>query len=618
VGQRGRHDSSLCNNDDCRYRSLYEGTQTSLADMSAKQSSALRSLTVVKRRVSDLLKQHFPSEHARAERSLAGRLADAEDEVLMTYLEELVGGAISPLDHPMRTAPLGTDLLREALRMAGYPIGEGDDLAAWAASVNKHQARVDQHRASAGTVPTGVVGAGGVGERWEQLGDVDGELADSGSGPGDDSVGGAAALDELFGDEGADPIGDGGDGGSQLAALDELFGDEGADPIGDGGDGGSQLAALDDLFGDEEAVGGVLLASDGGGSALDELFGDDVTGSLDELFGDGSFGGYTGQGRSGDDPMGAEPVEASAAALDELFGDEVAVGGIDTGQAGGGLSVGGGRVDAAPVSAEALTIPIRPEVIPAGRARRQTRTPRRRAAGPDPRRDLDDEGVDVEVGTDVAGRIEAAVAIPRPVFSSELVGVAGSQEVLDSWMQDMYDLGARAPVRFVTAKTRHRFLGTLVLPDGDLREAAVEFDHTWWAQVMTRYHGSSLYELAVLLSRVGEQVQSSDLSDTCARFRLDTPRGLVGALVHLGGGLEVGSSGRDELASAIDQFSRERFTLMAVMNIHAGQPAMDTLVGAVREIAEDVRWSPAYPVIATNTWEWAANSGRTSTLVLGG
>ena len=590
MGQPERHDSSLCGNPDCRYRSLYEGTQTSLADMSAKQSSALRSLTALKRRVSDLVKQHFPNEHARAERSLVGRLADAEDEVLMTYLEDLVSSAISPLESPRRTAPLGADLLREALRMAGYPITDDDDLAAWAAAVSRHQARVDHARAQATGAPPGVVGSGGPGADWERLIDD--------TGPGTGSSGSVAAVGEdpfsvpakpdgsthaEFDDEG-EPEGAGVD-------LDALFSGDGPGaserpgvgaPVRDLPDTRTVDSDLDDLFGD---------GPDGrvGAGAPD----------LDDLFGDGPAVPDDGN------------VSNGSPDLDDLFGDGPAV--PDDGNVSSGAPAGAG-----PVSAEALTIPIRPELVATGRTKRTTRTPRRRADRPDPRRDLDDGDDAIAVEADVAVRIESAVAIPRPVFSSELVAVAGSQEVLDGWMQDMYDLGAQAPVRFVIAKTRHRFLGTLVLPDGALREAAVEFDNSWWAQVMSRYHGSALYELAVLLSRVGDQVQSSELSDTCAQFRLDTPRGLVGAVVHLGGGLEQGSVGRTELAAAIDGFRRERFTLMAVLNIHAGQPAMDALVSAVRETAEDARWTPAYPVIATNTWEWAANSGRTSTLVLGG
>ena len=590
MGQPERHDSSLCGNPDCRYRSLYEGTQTSLADMSAKQSSALRSLTALKRRVSDLVKQHFPNEHARAERSLVGRLADAEDEVLMTYLEDLVSSAISPLESPRRTAPLGADLLREALRMAGYPITDDDDLAAWAAAVSRHQARVDHARAQATGAPPGVVGSGGPGADWERLIDD--------TGPGTGSSGSVAAVGEDPFSVPAKPD------GSTHAEFD----DEG-EPEGAGVD-------LDALFSGD---GPGASERPGVGAPVRDLPDTrTVDSDLDDLFGDGPDGRVGAGSPDLDDLFGDGPavpddghVSNGSPDLDDLFGDGPAV--PDDGNVSSGAPAGAG-----PVSAEALTIPIRPELVATGRTKRTTRTPRRRADRPDPRRDLDDGDDAIAVEADVAVRIESAVAIPRPVFSSELVAVAGSQEVLDGWMQDMYDLGAQAPVRFVIAKTRHRFLGTLVLPDGALREAAVEFDNSWWAQVMSRYHGSALYELAVLLSRVGDQVQSSELSDTCAQFRLDTPRGLVGAVVHLGGGLEQGSVGRTELAAAIDGFRRERFTLMAVLNIHAGQPAMDALVSAVRETAEDARWTPAYPVIATNTWEWAANSGRTSTLVLGG
>lgn len=655
-----------CPDEACRYRQLYEGTQTSLRDMAAKQAAALQSLNLVKRRISDLIKQHFPDEHSRVERRLGHRFTDASDEVILTYLEQLVGAAISPLPGtPVAADPGGADLLRAALRRAGYPVGDDADLSAWASIVDRtapphpttptdRGRRAAEPTAEPGpttsstsaelddlfTPPTGTAApapaaTGGPPSTPDDGKGLDGLFGDTPSSqdppppdaaPAPAPTGDAAGLEDLFdtppSPEQPTQATATGDADGDGLDFEDLFGDDTGStttqdtpPAAQTGPGAGGLD-LEDLFGDDTATASPAQASSGGG--LDDDPADPAplgTSTLEDLFG-------------GDNPTTAT-AEAPATGLEDLFGsDDGTHGGTGGTPASPDVTEQPGPGDepapgdggwSAPPDAESLTVPIRPELVQTrSRNKRKPRKPRTRASRPDPNRDLDTGEDAPSVAPDLSSRIAAAVAIPRPMFSSDLVSVAGDRETLDAWSQEMLNLGAAAPVRFVGAKARHRTLGPLVLPHGDLRAAATEFDSSWWAQAMDRYHGSALYELAVLLSRVGDQVQATDLWDTAARFRLDTPRGLVGLVVHLSGGLGPDDLGRTQLDEALSGFSRERFTLVAVLNVVAKPAELDQLAEAVTEIAEQRQWRPAYPVVATHTWEWAANSGRTARLVLGG
>jgi len=212
----------------------------------------------------------------------------------------------------------------------------------------------------------------------------------------------------------------------------------------------------------------------------------------------------------------------------------------------------------------------------------------------------------------------ASVAMPRPVFVSDLAAVAGSRELVEEWEAEMRDQRTGAPVRFIAGKARHRRRGSLVIPHGALREASKEFASSWWSQCINRdsYRGTKLYELAVLLHQVGAEVITSEFHDDLALLRVNEERGLVGIVVQLTDDLGPNSTAGETLSAALATLVRERLGLVAVLSINAEWEP--TISQAVLAMAETHKWVPNAPVVYSTTWEWADDSGSTAKMLLGG
>jgi hypothetical protein len=233
---------------------------------------------------------------------------------------------------------------------------------------------------------------------------------------------------------------------------------------------------------------------------------------------------------------------------------------------------------------------------------------------------------DMPTGADTAATVTpvavesilAAVAIPRPVFITDLESVAGGTGAVAGWERDMRALKTQAPVRLIGGKPRHRALGSLVLPHGELATAAQEFTRSWWAACMGEYSGGTLYEIAVLLRRNGNDVTSADFKKTVAVLRLNTPRGLVGLIIVTGKDLEPGSETMSGLGDALEVLLRERLSLVGVLSTTADRSDEDAITAGV-ELAGVQRDLPVTtPVVFSRTWEWGDNTSSTMKLLLGG
>lgn len=460
-------------------------------------------------------------------------------------------------------------------------------------------------------------------------------------------------LDDLFDDHssGSDtsgaPTGNRG-GWAPASDVDDLFDDADAQPPAELGDLFADSGTSDDNQPNQPADFG----------DLDELFIDTTDadhrqdpGSLADIFADPNPDSATGGAGTGapagnlDDLFGdPDPDEGRTglADLDDLFGDTPTPGAADAAAPAAAVTI----PEPAPVASEptspapdgpdaaadgtrtaptlppgtatiaSLTGPLRPEVAPKKTTRRRGarrgggKTPRTRATTADPLLDTSGE-VSTGIVTDDAttSAILSHVALPRPVFTSDLANVTGSAESVADWETAMRDVGHASPVRFIAGKSRHRLRGSLVIPHGDLRTAATEFDNSWWAECMDHYRGAKLYELAVLLHRVGQEIVSHDFNDDVVKLRLNRPRGPVGVVVVIGTDLDAGGSTFDGLCSALESLIAERHTLVTVLPIHADKAIQDRIAEIITTEAVNRGWRPLAPVTFGPSWEYADEMG---------
>lgn len=284
------------------------------------------------------------------------------------------------------------------------------------------------------------------------------------------------------------------------------------------------------------------------------------------------------------------------------------------------------RSDAVP--APAVRPPLRPEPPyvapssmehprPPARTSRQTtvktprtkRATRAKAAPPNPlvfdvpaeTPVLDPHG---ELTDSTRSALAAAVCIPRPVFVADLETITGSRDLAEAWERERWE-DPQSSVGFISAKPRHHQRGSLVVPVEYAKHPAPEFARSVWAACLARLSGARLYEVAVLLHRVGNEVTNWRFAANNRVLVLTVAqrRGLVGLIVTL-------EQHRDLLTpvleSEFEELLTQRPVLVTVLVTH--DPSYDVVRSIVLESAETRRWQPAFPVTMVRSWDYGSPS----------
>jgi len=207
-----------------------------------------------------------------------------------------------------------------------------------------------------------------------------------------------------------------------------------------------------------------------------------------------------------------------------------------------------------------------------------------------------------------------AVRLPRPMFTSDLIPLVGGYEVVEAW-EERCRLDSSSPLRFVPPKVRHRALGSLVLPYADKRQMPNDFAQSLWGKLQ-HYKRARIYELGVILRKVGEDVVSHHVGTGVVTLRLSQPRGLVGMVLLTAADISQGTSSHMELIDAVDELLSERLSSIVVLMVNDAMK--ETSVNALVEASGVRGWAPTMPVIAAYSWEYSADQGASATLVLGG
>lgn len=260
-----------------------------------------------------------------------------------------------------------------------------------------------------------------------------------------------------------------------------------------------------------------------------------------------------------------------------------------------------------------LVAPMRPELFPGTAPKKRSRNSR----APSPSREQEPmllSGVDVTLSLNDGMRnaLLAAASIPRPVFGRDLVSIAGSLALVDAWEAECRANVNTSPVRFVAPKSRHRLRGCLVAVDQDAVRPT-----DWWYQAVKRYRAGRLYELGVLLHRVGDEIVSFSLGDHVAVFRLNTPRGLVGIVILLDASASGDRETLNDVAEHMERLLTERLTMIAVLTTSAEPGSLETLVTDVEHLAGERSWRPTVPIVAARSWEYADDRGSSALMILG-
>jgi hypothetical protein len=569
---RGNKSFGLCG-PDCLYRTLYEGSQASLSDMAGKQAGSLARVGRVRQGVVDSLKQTLPVEFGDAERSLGKRMSSVDDEVLLAYLgaflmmpktQTAARSASLPLveTSPVAAANLGP--LREALTGAGIPLPSGDDPNLWADAVTKWAGKHTPPPVSA-TAPSAPGAAPTVRVSEARL-VVDSYEPDYEHTP--------SPTPPPYGDE---PFGG---GMPDYSAAD-------VPPL---------LNEFDNV--PDEAPP----ASEEHGSPWAALFDPAPADPAPEPF---PTAPATPTPQAVPDPVPATPEPAPAdVPVPALVPPKAAVSVRQSG----------------PLKAEALNpAPAAKKTTRRKPTKKVSRVTANAPGASDPRGELAQKAGASELTDEIREQLLATVYMARPVFAADLAHLIDNPELVEQWQDECYSHGADSPIRFLGAKARHRARGSLIIPRGDAARSSSDFDTSVWRQCIdsANLRGAKLYELAVLLHRVLDNLVTLDIGEDLVTLRVNQQRGLSGVILVLASDLSEGSPARAELRAALEGMTRGRLSMLALCSYTGGNRAVPDLAEAGRAELEAAGIQPSFPVIAQASWEFAADGGTSAISVLG-
>lgn len=590
-----------------KYRSLFEGAQSSLSDLSARQAQALSRVGRLRNAVVTVLRRNFMELSAQAETQLGTRLSDVDDEILIAYLEAFVAAA----SRGDQRATLNA--MAEAVAALGIPL-RGEEPLLWVEQIHAHRVVIQREQSRTPAQPSTKDAEEPVHPVSERISEATATTQPSsperepedywGWEPGttlkglfDD--GDQSRLGSLFDDVETPELWD-----SELGETRSTDGQWAPSPVApvDPSKKAPERPAQARPSAPEpvkpSAVKQKTPVKKSKATETEQVKKSGNTNAAPDLAPASSSSGpaesepaLPTQPTTLVNVTTAEAVVETAHPTPSVVGSTVAE--VSDTEVGVGVET-----------------PLRPELFPAAPTRRKrTREVRTQATPPE-------EGLPFKSGTAVLDdpmrkALLAASSIPRPVFTRDLIAVAGDEAIVDAWEAECRAEVSTSPVRFVAPKSRHRQRGRLVAIEQGAAKPA-----DWWYQAVSRYRAGRLYELGVLLHRVGDEIVSFQLGEQVCLFRLNTPRGLVGVVVVLDIAAEDNPEVRQELTDVVEGLMGERLTLLAVLTASGEPGSLEGLSGGLEQIALERRWRPTFPLVAARSWEYADDRGSSAVMVL--
>jgi len=273
-------------------------------------------------------------------------------------------------------------------------------------------------------------------------------------------------------------------------------------------------------------------------------------------------------------------------------------------------------------SSHGLAQPLRPQLFTPPKVQKTTRRGSKTIVSRAERPDLQildvplDADASVTISDDINSMLIEACNSHRPVFTSDLVTLSGSAQIVATWESNLRADPTKSPLRFLAAKGRHRHRGSLIVPVS-IEKNQKNGKNGWWSDCVDTYRGSRLYELAVILHRVGGEVVSANFGEKTALLRLSSSRGLVGVVIVFDSKVND-ELNRNSINERITMLLGERLTLIAVLTAAGESIALSNLISTVASLAESGNWSSSFPIIAARSWEFADDRGSTANHIFGG
>ena len=501
---------------DCRYRSLYEGTQSSLTDIASKQAEALGRVGRLRNGMISILKQKYPRRFAISEQNAGCRFNHMDDEYILGYFEQILE----------ITSELKLNTLRTALIELGVNLPETDNVELWSFAIGEFRSNLEKNKGKKGVDP-----------KMDAITSI--------------SISTPTMLPT-----------------SKSLGVKEESEQKKENIV-------TNLLPIEDL-----TIPPLAPWLDGILSKDENITFEEVNFDFSDLFSDDKVNISNSK---------TTVVETAGTTIDKVVPN--------------------------PLERNLVqTVSIRPELFPSkaktSPGRKRTGKSLRTAATPP---DLPQgENSNIPLSDEMRVKLMASVCIPRPMFTSDLISLVGSEISVSAWESECLERREQE-VRFVNPKKRHAQRGSLVLPHGYLRDAATEFTKSAWGECMQRYRSTVLYELAVFISHRGGEIVTHSYSEEIANFRLNQSRGFVGVIFNLED--KVKEATIEILCNEIQGMMSEKLSLIIILTPYAEN--LEFIVKGVSEECKRRELIPVMPVVVAKSWEYALDKGSSAILVAG-
>lgn len=546
LNMMGAHDD-----DNCSYKKLYEGAQSSLTDMAGKHASALGRIGRLRNSVVQACKNTSPAAFAQLEARMSRRLSDADDQMIVAAVEHLLRESSGSDSTDARTSKE----LRRLLALRGVVLS-GDNPGEWVKQLGGTPVETKPEAFLA----TELSFFSALARRKER--DIDAQVEKAVPTPPPDAW--SQAVERLLGKRKTE---------AQVSAEAALANAEREAEF---------LAANPDVD------------------------------SFQDVKPTRKKSGKTSKPRPepSDHTTQAWP-EVSSVSWDDLKDDSATQSQDQTKDNSADTPSDNTPSGNTPLESErkmAPSQPVRVELFPnpnpSSTARKRTRRqPRTHAIPPESFQDAAPAAASV-VSLEM---LSTVVRSSRPVFTSELAEIAGSEDLFEEWKREQMTDGST--VRFIAPKARHKQRGALVIPVGAARDDLDAKGPSWWSAVLDKWRGAKLYELAVLFSKVSDTVASCHVDDHLpyVNLTLSRDRGVTGIVVLCDDDLSSLSPGHNALKEGLSDMLSKQTELTVVLV--TSDKALDEAVSAASSIYKSEGWTANSPVVVARSWEWANDSG---------
>lgn len=249
-----------------------------------------------------------------------------------------------------------------------------------------------------------------------------------------------------------------------------------------------------------------------------------------------------------------------------------------------------------------------PNLFGGGSAKPPARKRRKRKVKALPPSDTElDIANEVISGTLDAGtmeKIDAAVAVPRPMFLADMEELF-QPEAVAIWKENRRRDGDI--IKFIAPKPRHIDRGDLLVPVGWLRTASSSETSSWWTECITIHTGARLFEMAVVLHSYGSNLLTHSIHDhgKTNQLRIRSPRGTIGAIVVTASDVDDGTEARVALQEDIEALMSHSDQLEYIVVVTTTDPAYKKMCDAIVADASARQWNPPCQIVAARSWDWA-------------